>query len=99
MAKFNRSKVSKDKLADTSDFYIFSFDSRAKEIENVSCPINEIGGRLSQGLEVRFTFNPDEWDNARYDEFLANELVAYDVKLTKSETQNGWFKSLVLVKS
>ena len=99
MAKFNRSKVSKDMLADDSDMFIFSFDSRVKEVDNTPCPINEIGSRLSAGLEVRFTFNPDKWDNDRYDEFLANELSSYDVKLTKQETQNGWFKSLVMLKS
>lgn len=97
--KFNRSKVSKDMLADDSDMYIFSFDSRIDEVKNKKCPLNEIGSRLASGLEVRFTFNPDKWTNDRYDEFCANELSAYDVKLTKQETQNGWFKSLVMLKS
>ena len=99
MSKFNRSKVSKSQLADESDMFIYSFDTRVKEVENTPCPIDEIGSRLSAKLEVRFTFNPDKWDNDRYDEFCANELSAYDVKLTKSETQGGWFKSLVLLKS
>ena len=99
MATFNRSKVSKDMLADESDMFIYSFDNRVKEVENTSCPINQIGSRLSAGLEVRFTFNPDKWTNVRYEEFLANELSAYEVKLTKSETQGGWYKSLVLIKS
>ena len=86
-------------LADESDMFIYSFDSRVKEVENTPCPLNEIGSRLSAGLEVRFTFNPDKWDVPRYEEFLANELSAYDVKLTKSETSGGWFKSLVILKS
>jgi len=86
-------------LADDSDMFIFSFDSNQDEVKNKPCPLNQIGSRLASGLEVRFTFNPNKWDVPRYEEFLANELSAYDVKLTKQETQNGWFKSLVMLKS